>query len=289
MAKKKFDTIYSALPKGWFKKVLCYLKDIADNSASSAPDYSTLLQSIVDNTGTTNTLLNGMQLSLGDILVQLQAINTNTINQEARLNSLIALMTANNISLADILLELQTILVEVENIDDNTDDIETHLQTIITTLTSILNERHIDLEITEANKVCFDDGGVITEYLVRQRIEFDSESGTDINNVTQYSSDGGITWNTTVPTGVQVACTTSSISYNEPGIEEVTSSITYTTNNFNSLTAVVIEDINSITVNGNTISNVPAGYSVTWIASELLSQDIIIDGTGGRVIVNYIK
>ncbi len=80
--------------------------------------------------------------------------------------------------------------------------------------------------------------------------------------------------------------------YNTPSVElvEIGGSITLDSNDFHSITITVIEECDSITINGETITNVPAGYSFSYTASSLLSAEIEVDcATKGKVIINTIN
>ena len=98
---------------------------------------------IVAQCGTTSAvndlapILNQLLACCNSSLVELQAINTNTVNQETQLNAIITLLTDGNADIADILIAIQAVLVEVIAIEGNTDGIEGLLTTMITLLTSI--------------------------------------------------------------------------------------------------------------------------------------------------------
>jgi len=64
-------------------------------------------------------------------------IDTNTDEIEGKLDQLIALVTAGNVDLGDILIAVQAILTEAQAINANTDQIEALLNSIITILNAI--------------------------------------------------------------------------------------------------------------------------------------------------------
>jgi hypothetical protein len=137
-------------------------------------------------------------------LTQLQAINANTDLVETQLAALIALATSGNATTAQISTTLSTqILPALEEVAASTAEIKVELQTVNATLTTvastlaaILAEKDLELVVTAANKVCI--GGV--NYLTRQRIIYDSETGLEVNSQVEYSSNS-TAWSVTVPAG----------------------------------------------------------------------------------------
>lgn len=67
----------------------------------------------------------------------------------------------------------------------------------------------VDLVYTAPVQVCYDNVGVLTQYAVRERIEYNNTTLTEVTRVTEYSSDGAA-WTTVAPVGVATvgACPT---------------------------------------------------------------------------------
>ena len=85
---------------------------------------------IVAQCGTTSAvndlapILNQLVALATSSLAELVAINSNTVNQETQLNSIITLLTDGNAQADDILIAVQPILVELIDFDNNIDGIE---------------------------------------------------------------------------------------------------------------------------------------------------------------------
>ena len=73
---------------------------------------------------------------LAAIRASVAAVDTNTDNQEARLDSLITNTAAGNTSLLTVITELQSQLAELQSIEANTDEVESKLQELIDKLTN---------------------------------------------------------------------------------------------------------------------------------------------------------
>jgi predicted nucleic acid-binding Zn-ribbon protein len=205
----------------------------ASTDITTAIEASTaVLEEIKTELVTANTTLTNIKTDTASINTKLDTVITKIDTMITSLSSIDTKLTTTNTTLADILVELQglstdlaDIKIAVESIDLKLDDvitsltsIETKLDTLHTdlvgikdTLDDILAQLDHELIITSPTVNCADDNGTKVSFYTREKIVWDSESGTEISKTVEYSLDGE-TFNTTKPAGTITigACVTAS-------------------------------------------------------------------------------
>ena len=205
-----FCTIVSAIDSA--KTAIVDAVNNANTDIVSAIEASTVvLEEIKTELETANTTLTNIEGDTTEINTKLDTVITKIDTMITSLSSIDTKLTTTNSTLADILLELQglsadlaDIKIAVESIDLKLDDvissltsIETKLDTLHTdlvgiqdTLNDILAELDHELIITSPTLNCASDGDVKVSFYIREKIVWDSESGTEISKVIEYSYDG---------------------------------------------------------------------------------------------------
>jgi predicted nucleic acid-binding Zn-ribbon protein len=184
----------------------------ANTDITAAIEASTaVLEEIKTELVTANTTLTNIKTDTASINTKLDTVITKIDTMITSLSSIDTKLTTTNTTLADILLELQglgtdlaDIKIAVESIDLKLDDvitslssIETKLDTLHTdlvgikdTLDDILAQLDHELIITSPTVNCADDNGTKVSFYTREKIVWDSESGTEISKTIEYSLDG---------------------------------------------------------------------------------------------------
>jgi hypothetical protein len=208
------------------QELLDKLDELIDATEAGNIDYTALLTSIDTKLGT----LENIKTELETANNTLTSIESNTTEANSKLDTLIEntqtqidelilikdKIEEGNTSLAELVTlttnidanittikdDVALIKTSVESIDAKLDDVITSLENIETLitesntlLTDILAELDVELIVNTFEK----NNGTIN-YYQRDTIQWDSETGTEISSVTEYSIDG-ITWTTTAPDG----------------------------------------------------------------------------------------
>jgi predicted nucleic acid-binding Zn-ribbon protein len=180
-----------------------------------------VLEEIKTELVTANTTLTNIKTDTTSINTKLDTVITKIDTMITSLSSIDTKLTTTNSTLADILVNIQgiggdlaDIKIAVESIDGKLDDvitsltsIETKLDTLHTdlagiksTLDSILAQLDYELIITSPTVNCATDGATKVSFYTREKIVWDSEAGTQISKVVEYSLDGE-DFTATKPTG----------------------------------------------------------------------------------------
>ena len=219
-----------ALIKGQLTTANSTLTSINGDTTAIKGDTSNILTQVT----TTNTKLEDVKTKLdsqivllGDLKTELQSANTKLDTANATLNTIsadIALIKADVATIkadvatikadvatikadtAAIKTAVQSIDTKLDTVNSNLDSIEGKLDTlhtdlagITTILQDIKDELDIELIYTAATKV----NNSTANFYSREKIEWDSETQTEISRTLEYSTDGS-SWSATVPSGTLV-------------------------------------------------------------------------------------
>lgn len=173
---------------------LCNASDI------SAPIVAAIQALQAQNSIENQAITNALQ----QILVEVVAVNANTDTLETQLQTLIADQIAGNLTLTQIQAGIGDLLVELQAINANTDGVEALITATNTKLDTLIAEQDKELIVTTPQKACATDNGVATDYFVRTKFVYDSETATLISETNEFSADGLSGWTVTAPTGTVV-------------------------------------------------------------------------------------
>ena len=254
-----------------------------DNNICNFTDITTPIVAAIDALAASNTAENALiTTALGDILIQVTAVNANTDTIEASLATLIADQLAGNVTLVEIRDVLTNdILTQLQAINANTDTVEALITATNTKLDTLIAELDAELVYTPVTK--FHIGTV--DYYSREVIVYDSETQVEVSRTTEYSADG-VAWTATAPVGVPVigwyvapAVAPTTYDTNLTQVNAGLTPIALAAATYHSVSVVILSG--SATIDNNGVSFVaPAGYSNSWEADTLLVNPITITALG---------
>jgi surface protein len=158
---------------------------------------NTTLTNIETNTTNINTKLDTVIGKIDVMITSLSSIDTKLTTTNELLADI--LVDIGNIGgdLADILTAVQSIDIKLDDVISSLSSIETKLDTLHTdlvgiqdTLNDILAELDHELIITAPTVNCATDGANKVSFYTREKIVWDSEAGTQVSRVVEYSLDG---------------------------------------------------------------------------------------------------
>jgi surface protein len=170
---------------------------VLEDIKSELETANTTLTNIETNTTNINTKLDTLIGKIDVMITSLSSIDTKLTTTNELLADI--LVDIGNIGgdLADILTAVQSIDIKLDDVIASLSSIETKLDTLHTdlvgiqdTLNDILAELDHELIITAPTVNCATDGANKVSFYTREKIVWDSETGTQVSRAVEYSLDG---------------------------------------------------------------------------------------------------